>query len=361
MTNAQSVLVLHTASEVRDDVDRLLRNFYDQRLQQASQLDPAYGTLWQTISELAFAGGKRMRPYLIVLAYEIYGGQSYDDILPAAAAAELLHLSLLVHDDITDKDTIRYGTDNMTGSYQKLYAARGANAADSRHYAESAALLAGDLLLSAAHGMLLESALPAEQRLLAHGLLTRAVFEVAAGQLLDMEAGMNGMSATDAYKIARLKTASYSFVSPLRCGAALAGASRDQLARLEELGNVLGLSFQLSDDLLGVFGDELVTGKSNLTDLQEGKHTYMMQLAFDNASVPQLSELKRLVGKHDLREAQADVVRRIIIDCGAKAMIEQALVERRHEAEAHIGRLDIAEPARERLRELVAFVSRRDR
>ena len=361
MITAHPTPVLHTASDVRADVDRHLRTYYDQRIAQAEGLDPAYAALWQSMTGLAFAGGKRMRPYLIVLAYEMYGGRQYADIVPVAAAAELLHLSLLVHDDITDKDTIRYGTDNITGIYQKRYSKRGAGPEDSRHYAESAALLAGDLLLSAAHGMLLECGLPAEQRLQAHRLITRAVFEVAAGQLLDMEAGMNRMSDTDAFKVARLKTASYSFVSPMRCGATLAGADDHELAKLEALGNVLGLAFQLSDDLLGVFGDESVTGKSSLTDLQEGKHTYMMQLAFDLATAAQRRELEQLVGKHDLDAAQAGVIRQIIIDCGAKAKIEHALAEQRQQAEQHISQLAVAEPARGRLLELVAFVTRRDR
>lgn len=352
--------VLHTASDVRTDVDHLLREFYDKQLDAAASLDPAYYDLWSSVSRLAFAGGKRMRPYLIILAYEMYDGSDYHGVLPIAAAAEILHLSLLVHDDITDKDTVRYATDNISGEYQKLYRARGANTEDSRHYAESAALLAGDLLLSASHQMILESGLSTQKRLLAHQQLTRGVFEVAAGQLLDMEAGMNRMDETDAFKIAHLKTASYSFVSPLRTGAMLAGADTKQLDRLAVLGNTLGLAFQLSDDLLGVFGDESVTGKSNLTDLQEGKHTYMMQLAYTHASQQQREFLQDSLGRHDLSGEQADAIRQVIIDSGAKALVEQSLLERRQEAESYIASLSIGSDATGRLMELVRFVTRRD-
>ncbi len=352
---------LHETREITADVDRILRGLYDSRILEAEAIDPAYVALWQSIYRLTFAGGKRLRPYLTVLAYEIYGGRDYQGILTIAAAQELLHVSLLVHDDITDKDLIRHGVDNISGQYLKTYSARGASPVDARHYAESAALLAGDLLMSAAHGMVLQASLPDADKLAAHRILDASVRSVAAGQLLDMEAAMHDIQQTDAFKIARFKTASYSFVGTLRCGATLAGAPRADIERLAVLGDTLGLAFQLADDLLGVFGDEKATGKSVMTDLQEGKHTYLMQLTYSKADAGQSAQLERYFGRHDLSESQAGVVRDVIIACGAKSAVEAKLEACRQEADHQVGLLQIPGDAQSRVRRMVTTITKRDR
>lgn len=354
-------MTLHTADAVRHDVDGLMRDYYEAETLRADELDAAYGKLWRTMSGLAFAGGKRLRPYLLVLAYEVYGGDDYRSVLPVAAAQELLHQSLLIHDDITDKDIVRYGVANVTGTYDEVYGQRCVPASDVRHYAESAALLAGDLLLSGAHAMIQSSGLPAHQIAVAQASLSRAVFEVAAGQLLDMEAGMQEMRLTDPYKIAQLKTASYSFNAPMECGAGLAGAPAEDIRQLVRLGSRLGEAYQLADDLLGVFGDESVTGKSNLTDLQEGKHTYLMQLTFRMSTPQQLSAVREYFGRHDLDHGQADRIKEIIVACGARDGVEQRLEEYRQETARMMEGLSISHEARTRLRDLAAGVTRRIR
>lgn len=354
------VLALHDAAQVRRDIDSYLRAYYSRQTEVAELSDPAYAALWQAMDGLAFAGGKRLRSYLTVLAYEIYGGKHYASIVPVAAAQELLHLSLLIHDDINDRDTVRYGVDNITGRFLKIYSARGADPDDVRHFADSAALLAGDLLLSAAHMAIMDSSLPAGQRLQAQRLLAEAVYKVAAGQLLDLEAGIGAMSVADTFKIARLKTASYSFNCPLKTGAWLAGAPQPELERLIELGNTLGLAYQLADDLLGVFGDESVTGKSNLTNLQEGKLTYLMQLTFDRASREQLAAIRPLFGCHSLTNAEAEIIRQVIVDCGARRIVEETLESQRQTAEIQLAGLVILDEGRQRLRALIRKAVRRD-
>lgn len=353
--------LLHTSSEVRADVDRLLDAYYTDNIRAAQATDPAYGLLWERMSALVSAGGKRLRPYLLVLAYEMYGGTAYREILPVAAAVELLHQSLLVHDDITDKDTIRYGVDNMTGTYLKMYAERCLADGDDRHYAESAALLAGDLLLSGAYSMVLDSDLPAADKVAVQRRMAPAIFAVAGGQLLDMEGGMQEMRLTDPFKIARLKTSSYSFVLPLQCGAGLAGAPESELAALRALGEKLGEAFQAADDILGLFGDQTVTGKSNLTDLQEGKHTLLMQLTFRHATPTQLAEVRRLFGRHDLDEAQAGIIRDIVVSCGARAMVEDLLDQYRADIDVQLDALDVPDAAKRQLHQLVVSLVRRER
>ena len=141
----------------------------------------------------------------------------------------------------------------------------------------------------------------------------------------------------------------------------LAGAPDGELAALATLGNRLGEAFQLADDILGLFGDPAVTGKSNLTDLQEGKHTLLMQLTFRHASPSQLAEVRHWFGRHDLEEAQAAIIRDIVVACGARQMVEDVLEDYRGQVGALIGALSVDEDARRQLRELVVRLVWRER
>jgi geranylgeranyl diphosphate synthase type II len=119
--------------------------------------------------------------------------------------------------------------------------------------------------------------------------------------------------------VAELKTAAYSCVIPLLAGAQLAGADPTMITHLERIGTSLGVSFQLVDDDLGVFGDPDITGKSVLSDLRAGKRTELMRLAFHLADESQRSVLAASVGNSAIDDAGADQVREILVDTGARS------------------------------------------
>lgn len=350
------------------DVEQYLHNFYEHKVAAAQLVDASYGRLWRTMATLAFAGGKRLRPRLVLTAYRMYGGVDDRAVLPVAVAQELLHLALLIHDDIADKDNVRYGTDNVSGQYVKIYQSmidgdEGQATAERsiHHNAQSAALLAGDLLLASAQAMVLESSFGELKKLAVHHVVSESIFQVAAGQLLDMEASMSSMSQTDTSKVANLKTASYSFIAPLQCGAILAGAPAAEAKKLERLGSLLGQAFQLADDILGVFGDQAVTGKSNMTDLKEGKHTYLMQLVYELAPETDMRYLTRHFGRGRLTHAQATRIRRIITDCGARQRVETQLDRYQSDIMTEVQSLSVAKAAKDELQTLIQASIRRDR
>ena len=190
---------------------------------------------------------------------------------------------------------------------------------DLDHYATSAALLAGDLLLSCAH-QVINSALDitAVQRRIALEMLHDSIFTVVGGELSDIESTFTASEKIDPLHIAHYKTAIYSFVNPLVCGARLAGASKTDVELLTDYGVNCGIAFQLTDDLLGIFGDESKTGKSTLSDLQEGKGTYLIQQVKKSLRQADIVRFSELFGKRDLNHSQADELKSIIETCGAK-------------------------------------------
>ena len=149
-------------------------------------------------------------------------------------------------------------------------------------YGAAAAILLGDLLLSWSDEVLRTCGLPAARVIDALGYFDRTRSEVVTGQFLDVSAQARGAADVDtAMTVLRYKSAKYSIERPLHIGAALAGATAQQITQLTRFGLPLGEAFQLRDDLLGVFGDPSVTGKPAGDDLIEGKRTVLVALALD--------------------------------------------------------------------------------
>ena len=147
---------------LRDDVDaamvettRTLRRFLSERRAQALAVAPAYAALWEAVADQV--GGKLVRPRLTVASYLGFGGTNVGAIASVAAAQELLHTAMLVHDDVLDSDEVRRGAPNITGTYRARLAADGVFGAAAEHQLLGAGLLGGDLALSAAFELLASS------------------------------------------------------------------------------------------------------------------------------------------------------------------------------------------------------------
>lgn len=336
----------------KNEIETTLINYCESNRQFSNSIGWQYERLWMEIDTYIKGGGKRLRPRLFLLTHKLYGGKTNKAILAAACAWELLHASLLIHDDIIDRDLIRHGKKNIAGRYQEIYS----NVSDTEkaHYALSAALLAGDLLLSSAYNIVLESDLNSALKLQMQSFLHEAIVTVAGGELIDTESALYPIGTTDPLAVARYKTASYSFEYPMVSGAALSGAPDTDLRQLRHIGEHIGIAYQLKDDLLGVFGDSAATGKSNRSDLIEKKRTLLIQHTLKGAPAELGMRLQELFDKQEtLSESEADEVLSIINNSGAKADIE-SLVElhSRHALDAIAG-LTIAENKKSELIELV--------
>jgi geranylgeranyl diphosphate synthase type II len=235
----------------------------------------------------AATGGKRLRPALVVAAFDAFDGDaaSTPALHPVAAAFELLHTAFVVHDDVIDHDTVRRGIPNVAGEFRLRGLARGADAVGAALLGDAAAILAGDLLLHEAFRLVALADVEPDTRERLFALFDDAVFVSAAGELADVEHSVAG-DVADADQIldaAFNKTAVYSFRAPLAAGAVLAGAGEDALTILHRAGGDLGLAFQLVDDLIGAFGSSEQAGRESGGDLRESKRTPLVALARQSA------------------------------------------------------------------------------
>ncbi|WP_025157675.1 polyprenyl synthetase family protein [Leifsonia aquatica] len=317
-------------------VDGRLAAFFAERIAASAGYGEDYQQLWAG-ARAAADGGKRMRPRFVLSTTASLGAGIDAAAIDTATAFELLHTAFLLHDDVIDGDTVRRGRPNLSGEFAGDAAAAGATPAQARLWGEAASILAGDLLLHAATALVgrLDVPAPARERLL--DVLDHSLVVTAAGELADvaLAVGLTPPSLPAVLGMTERKTAEYSVAGPIMAGAILAGADDGLLSVLAEYGRLVGVAFQLGDDLLGVYGDQRATGKSVLSDLREGKKTTLIAFARTTEAWPEIADG---LGRDDLTPAGAARLAALLEACGARRFAERLLAEHVEQA---IAALDV--------------------
>lgn len=353
---------MKTLSEFKNLVDEYLRARLQSYEEEALLIDREYAELIKEIRTLICRGGKRIRPYLTYLAYLGSGGLDVLTILPVAASQEMYHNFLLIHDDIIDRDQIRYGGLNISGVYAKRWPE--VIKQDGMHYANAMAILAGDVLYSLGHQTIFSAnSFSPEQRLAALQVIDKGVFAVAGGELTDVLIPLekDGVSEERLMRVYMHKTAKYTFEVPLGLGVIMSGASVPSKRSIADFAVPLGIAYQLKDDLLGVFGDEETIGKSVLSDLREGKRTILFLKAQEKASSGDGRILAKTYGNTQAGLVELKEVRRIFEESGAKIETERLMINYAKEAEIKLKELQFSGEVKNALKDLVSKCTKRDK
>ena len=319
--------------------------------------DPDVTAAYQLLIDFILGGGKRIRPQLCYWGWRGAGGEDCDEIISAAAALELCHAGLLIHDDIMDGSDLRRGRATIHRSLARLYGGPGAEA-----FGQAGGILLGTLSLAWSDALLSSCDVEPARLRAAHHVFDAMRSEVISGQYLDMLAQLRaGSSVEQALTTIRFKTAKYTVERPLQIGGALAGGPPALLRAYTRFGVPLGEAFQLRDDVLGTFGSAEETGKSALDDLREGKQTVMYAHAVQHASPAQLAHLRTWHGNPELTEERAEEVRRILIDTGALARVESMIEDRVRQAVAALNEAQIKPEAAGVLAEMADQLAHRSK
>ena len=220
------------------------------------------GDLYDAMYYSLMAGGKRIRPVLLLECCRLCGGD-VEAALPFAGAIEMIHTYSLIHDDLPcmDDDDLRRGRPT-----------------NHKVYGEATAVLAGDGLLTAAFEFMLEppAAIPPERALEAAAILARAAGGrgMVGGQVLDMAGEGHAMGLTEVEELQRLKTGAL-IRAAAEMGCVLAGGSEEQRKAVCRYAERIGLAFQIQDDILDVVGDEATLGKPVGSDAKSEKNTFV--------------------------------------------------------------------------------------
>jgi len=240
--------------------------------------------LYAPIKYVLELGGKRIRPVLMLMAYNLYK-DNVDDILPNSIALETYHNFTLLHDDLMDRADMRRG--HLTVH---------------KKWNDNTAILSGDAMLIMAYKLFTETTNP--QMMKAVKTFNAATLGVCDGQQYDVEfESRNDVREEEYMEMIRLKT-SLLLACALKIGAELAGASPEDADSLYQFGEKMGLAFQLQDDLLDVYGDPAVFGKQIGGDILCNKKTFMLINAFNRANPTQKAQLQEWVDKTDFVPAE---------------------------------------------------------
>jgi geranylgeranyl diphosphate synthase type II len=317
---------MYTSDEILKKVNDALEALpYDRKPQ----------SLYEPIRYVLSLGGKRIRPVLMLLGYNLFK-DAPENIMSQALGLETYHNYTLLHDDLMDNADLRRG-------HQTVH----------KRWDANTAILSGDSMLVLAYqriGHCDARHLPAVL-----SLFTETALEIGEGQQYDMDFETRNDVAEEEYlEMIRLKT-SVLLACALKMGAILADASQEDCERLYRFGEQIGLAFQLQDDLLDVYGDPDVFGKAIGGDITSNKKTYMLINAVNRANSEQWAELMRWIeAKTFDRQEKIAAVTRLYDEIGIRRLCEEKINFYFEEGKKYLAEVSVNE---ERKQHLTAYVN----
>ena len=241
-----------------EQVDRLLYRYFGN----------ASGELAQASAHLLLAGGKRLRPAMVILSADAVRRGSSIDVMPAALAIELTHSFTLIHDDIMDADAVRRGVPTVHTKWD-----------------EPTAILAGDVLYASAFEFITLTDAPDNAKVRAISMLARTCVEICEGQHMDISFEARDDVLEGEYLKMIEKKTGVLYAAAAGVGAILAGGNPAHVEALYHFGKGIGMAFQVQDDIIDLVAPPEVSGKDRASDLREGKKTLIslkaMEKGFD--------------------------------------------------------------------------------
>lgn len=318
-----------------DEILKMVNEFLDHL-----SYDRKPESLYEPIKYVLSMGGKRIRPTLMLLAYNLYK-ENPEDILMNACALETYHNYTLLHDDLMDNADMRRG--HLTVH---------------KKWNDNTAILSGDSMLVLAFQRMMQCDTKHLKDIL--DLFTVTALEIGEGQQYDMEfETRNDVKEEEYIEMIRLKT-SVLLACALKIGAILADASAEDADNLYKFGEQMGLAFQLQDDYLDVYGDSKVFGKEIGGDITSNKKTYMLINAFNKANDAQRKELTRWVSARDFdRNEKVDAVTRLYNEIGIDQLAQDKIAYYFEQSKKYLDAVNVPEEKKEELRKYAQKMMKR--
>ena len=314
---------MKTANEILQAVNRFL---------DAQSYDRQPASLYEPVQYVLSLGGKRIRPVLMLMGYNLWREQP-EDILMPAIGLETYHNYTLLHDDLMDNADMRRGHETVH-----------------RRWDANKAILSGDSMLVLAYQRMQQ--VPEQKLPAVLGIFTETALEIGEGQEYDMTfETRNDVTEEEYIEMIRLKT-SVLLACALKIGAVLADAPQRDADLLYRFGEQVGLAFQLQDDLLDVYGDPKVFGKAIGGDITSNKKTYMLINAVLRADDRQRAELERwIAAKNFDRQEKVSAVTRLYDEIGIRQLCEAKINYYFEQARQTLSQVDVPDDRKTALRQ----------
>ncbi len=310
--------------EIRSRINEEIREFFREEIERASSIGRFNKSFYESLQEYILRGGKRLRPILSVLVYRALGKED-DLIYRPSISIEFLHNSTLVHDDIIDRDELRRGKPTFHVMWRERFG--------DPHVGMSFGILGGDLLRAIGEKAIFTAEIDESLKAELAELYDRAYITVVDGVLKELDMVFEReVTEEDYFDMVYRKTAAL-FEASATIGAKLSKADEIEEGRFREFAKLIGIAFQIQDDILGSFGDPSVTGKPSDSDIREKKRTILLIRSLQEAEPDDLKILNEYLEKKDLSEDDIEKVREILKKYGLPYARRKALelVERAKE------------------------------
>lgn len=303
---------------IKEVLEKELSDYFKQ---EQDRISPIYGEhslkIVSTAGEFTVRDAKRLRGSFVYFVYKMLGGTSEEVARRAAMAIEMIHAYILIEDDFMDLSDSRRGGPTAHIAL-KNYHKENFKKGDPVHAGNSLALLASLMLSHLAMEML--NGLDIDPIILrrVNINLNKCLNVTFHGQINDVVNELKDVvTEEDVINVLLWKTSVYTYENPIHMGALLAGADDATLAKLTEYAIPAGIAFQIQDDILGMFGETEVTGKSNMDDLKEGKVTLLIHNALEKADDSQKQIILEALGNREATPQMHQEVQKVIIDTGS--------------------------------------------
>lgn len=307
-----------TLKAFKERLDPEIEKYFDQQLSDAKKEDDLVHEALLHVKTMTLSGGKRLRPAFMYYGYIAGGGTDRERLLRTSVSVELVHMFLLIHDDIIDRDALRHGEPTLHERY-RTWGRKYLGLADPSHFGDSIALIVGDMLFALGNDIIFNSGFPEKNLFAALSQMQKIVSHTVIGQARDIYIEYRGRATSaEVLDMYEKKTARYTIEGPLHLGSLLAGGSSDLAALLTRYALPIGTAFQIQDDILGIYGDEGRLGKPVGSDIREGKVTLLVAHVFEHADRAAKKELDLLLHKgQSLTGTDIERFRTIIQETGA--------------------------------------------
>ncbi len=338
-------------------IDTFISDFYKEKIEYAESdyMKDMYGI----ILEYCLRDGKRIRPVLMLNSYLGYrkGFKKIKEIIKFGAAVELMHSFLLIQDDIIDKSLTRRGGGAMHILLQEKYS----HITGISSIGSDLAIVLADVVFVNAIEIINRADARAGDKSRFLDIFSKTYEKTAWGQILDSLSSKPkdaDINSDTPLRISLMKTAFYTVAYPIIMGYVLAGEKKkSEMMSIEEFSLPLGIAFQIRDDVLGVFGVEMETGKSVDSDIEEGKFTLLVQSTLQRLPVPEQEEFLKILLSEKKSGKQVSFIRNSILHSGAADDTLARHLELIAEAEAKLEKLRLNESAKNVLRGVVDVIS----
>jgi len=327
----------------KKNIELLLKEFFSKKQSSFREINKWGGDVLKRLYSFTSAG-KMIRGGLVVLFFRLYSKGNVDDALRAGAAMELFQSAFLIHDDIMDRDNMRRGKPSFFYQYG-LLGERNAFS-DPIHFGESMGICAGDLSFFLGFEML--SSMKANPEIVrrAIDMCTEEIGFVTIAQMQDVYFGnlKESPEEKDILKLYLYKTGRYTFSLPMKLGALLAGRDEEILAKIERIGNLLGIIFQIKDDEIGLFGEESEIGKPVGSDIKENKKSFYLYYLEKSASTRQRTRLKNILTSGKVSVKDISFIRDMILELEINKKINSKMNEMISQSRTLIEELPVSYP-----------------